>query len=62
MCESRSLSLSAQDLSIPQTLPKPPNPLSTLAINISKTWQSYLHPLATIDKDPETKSFQSPRR
>jgi hypothetical protein len=48
---TRSPSPSAQDrrtLSSPLAAPNPPNPLSTLAIYIFKTWHSYPHPPATI--------------
>jgi len=46
---TRSPSPSAQDLSSPRSHPKPPNPASTLAIYIFKTWHSYPHPIATIE-------------
>jgi hypothetical protein len=42
-------------LSSPRNHPKPPKPLSTLAIYISKTWHSYPYPLATIEIAPKSK-------
>jgi hypothetical protein len=56
----RSLSPSAQDrrtLSSPLDPPKSPNPLSTLAINLPKTWHSYPLQLSTIEVG---QSFPSP--
>ena len=49
-----------RNLSSPRRPLKSPNPLSTLAINLFKTWHSYPLPLATIEVGPSLPSPTTP--
>jgi hypothetical protein len=56
--QSTATSAGPEKLSSPLTAKKPPNPLSTLAINLSKTWHSHPTPLDTLEVEIKFKKLQ----